>query len=247
MMKVEREMHHSERISPPNRRIFQEDSNSSLRSSTSSSTTQTSTSSSTRKPLSFEDLEPTQQAEVVEKTYAAQLKEMRRPRICVNCKLRFNELENIGQHRCVWHPGRCRLGTWTCCGQVADPIDELMHKSTGCCACDHSENMYNPLKPCIDELPIALALFAGATQSSFRRQESSEKTDLYRKCWIPRTSSVRVQYPKSTRPPGNHIAAPTNEMNELRARLELQEKRTKPEHSFFVNAMVGHFAPMMYT
>lgn len=194
----------------------------------------------------FEDLEPHQKAEVVERTYSQRIKELMRSRVCANCGITFNEMANIGQYACVWHPGRCVLGEWSCCGDREDEIDEISQRSSGCCACDHTETAFNPVKRDTIELAIALALYLQTPRTSFQREEPVDKTDLYRKCWIPRATSNRVKYRKRTNMSFLKTSVPANELDTLRQRFELQDKAKSTQRSIYVNAMVGHFAPMMY-
>jgi hypothetical protein len=66
--------------------------------------------------------------------YAEILRLMDMPRVCVYCKTRYYEKDNVGQLRCAYHPFAPREGERLCCASY-----------TGCTPCDHTSQ--HPMGP----------------------------------------------------------------------------------------------------
>ncbi len=73
-------------------------------------------------------------------------------RRCIQCKLTFNEIDNIGRHQCRLHPGirlcdRQKREYYSCCGIYADAYYDGLITSmdlAGCVAIDHMDETSLP-------------------------------------------------------------------------------------------------------
>lgn len=198
--------------------------------------------------LTYEDLTPEEKASIIKATHKTLLDSFAQIRRCINCNANFNELKNVGQRKCVWHPGAQKLCIWSCCEEKSDFVSEVTKRPVGCCECDHTATDFDPLKTNMTEMPLCVARMLGVPEENIIHIQSAEnnrRSELHKRCYVTRASQKRVPNRKVYRPPQDWSKMPITDMDMIRDRLEMtpRERVKHYEDPLTVNNYAGHIAP----
>jgi hypothetical protein len=198
--------------------------------------------------LTYEDLSPEEKTGLVRATHKKLLETFAQVRRCINCSAHFNELANVGQRKCVWHPGAQRLGVWTCCDEKTDFITEVTKRPVGCCECDHTAEDFDPLRGNMTEMPLSVAVILDVPSAcivAIQTPSNLRLSDLHKRCYVIRATQKRVPHRKAYRPPQDFRNLPVSDIQLLRERLELAPKHRVMhfEDPITFDNYAGHAAP----
>ncbi len=123
--------------------------------------------------------------ELARAQYPDIMKELEDWRTCIHCYAPFQELNNLGQWRCRYHPGR--LGTdrhtWQCCGASLDPREDKFESNhvKGCLLSDHCVKTGGWTEWDTERLPEAIFELFNAHKDAVG--QSMQHADVF-KSWV---------------------------------------------------------------
>ena len=190
-----------------------------------------------KKTLRYSDLTRDQRNTLIEKTHAQVLQQLRVIRKCRYCDETFADAAELGRLHCQWHPGKVVSGAWTCCGHPLDDLGTMQHpmRPMGCCLADHTDAVWDSLRPNYYRVPVSVARMIGVPQSRVALASAGPTNDrsaLRRTCDVSRTTQERTPFARIYVPPRDIGSAPKSDMNRMRERLELNEYDPKQRFRF---------------
>jgi len=119
--------------------------------------------------IEFAKMSPAMQREIIEDVYGGRIRELKQYQPCLFCGESYRDWDNVGRHKCRWHPGRLTEDVvnpvtgslsygWSCCGApYRDPnMVTGRNFADGCCLCDHTVSAYQKQAQNITHLPLVL-------------------------------------------------------------------------------------------